>query len=189
MTSEVNTKKEFKWSIDAPIFGTRLVRKQLFIALGLPLLILFIFLAIISKGEIFSSDFKFFLYLILALSLLTYLFTKIIYKGVFTSEFIVNEEGVFYQTSKNQKSKSKAVAFLVMILSIFAKTPGAAAAGYASQTNLGNEISWENVKTIDYHNKDRIIYVKSSFSDKIAIFCTSDNYSEVKDYIKNTFNN
>jgi len=189
MTDKKRTKNEFSWSIDIPIFGKKLVRKQLFIALILPFLILVLFLAITSRGAVFDSGFKYFVYLILALFFLTYLFTKIIYKGIFTSEFIVNEKGVLYQTSEQQKRKSKAVAFLVMILSVFAKTPGAAAAGYASQTNLQNQISWQDVKSIEYHDKDKIIYVKANFSDKIAIFCTSDNYNDLKNFTQNLFNN
>ncbi len=189
MTDTRRIKNEFSWSIDVPIFGKSLVKKQLFIALVLPFLILIVLLAIISKGDVFNSDFKYFIYLILALFLLTYLFTKIIYKGVFTSEFIVNEKGVLYQASKQQKNKSKTVAYLVMVLSMFAKTPGSAAAGYSSQTNLQNEINWDDIKSVEYHDKDRIIYVKASFNDKIAIFCTSDNYNELKNFTKRILNN
>jgi hypothetical protein len=179
---------DFYWKIDVPIFGTSLVRKQLFIALGLPIILILIIVGFASGGEIFSSDFKYFIYVLVALAILTYLLTKLIYKGVFKAEFTVNDEGVIYKTQSDQKKKSKTVAFLVMFLSIFAKSPGAGAAGYVSQTNLENSLRWNQINDVSYHDKDKIIYLKASLMDKIAIFCTNDNYENVKSFIMEKVN-
>jgi hypothetical protein len=75
-----------------------------------------------------------------------------------------------------------------MFLSIFAKSPGAGAAGYVSQTNLENSLRWNQINDVSYHDKDKIIYLKASLMDKIAIFCTNDNYENVKSFIMEKVN-
>ncbi len=190
MNSYNNLSSEYIWKIDVPIFGTSLVRKQLIIALGLPLLLVLSVIGISSGGEaFFDSGFKYFIYIILFLALMTYFLTRLIYKGVFKAEFRIDNEGILYKTQKDHEKKSKTIAFLVMFLSIIAKSPGAGAAGYASQANLENYLSWNQIKKVTYHDKDRIVYVMANFADKIAIFCTPENYAQVKAYIERKTSN
>ena len=175
-----NTDISEQWSISVPMLGSKLVRKQLFLALGLPALVIFAAIAIASKGQIFDGTFRYAILFILVLALLTYLLLKVAYGGKYSADFIIDERGIAFRTSPKELKKTRIIGGLGFFLAILSKSPGGAAASYTSQLNQGNFIKWGNIRDVKYYPKDRLIYVKENFASKIAIFCNESNYDRIR---------
>jgi hypothetical protein len=172
-----------KWSISVPMLGSRLVKKQLFLALGLPALIIFVVIAIVSKGQVFDGTFRYAMLSIVVLVLLTYVLLKVAYGGKYSADFTIDERGIAFRTSPKELKKTRIIGGLGFLLAVFSRSPGGAAASYTSQLNQENFIKWDNIKDVEYYPKDRLIYVKENFASKIAVFCNETNYDIIRKLI------
>ncbi len=172
------------WTISVSIFGSTIVKKQLFLAIGFPTITILAILIIASEGNIVQSGVIYFIYILMALFILTYIFIKLVYKGKTNMSFILDDTGISFGTSTKEQKKTRVLGNLTMILGLLSKSPGAISAGYVSRLNQQNYIKWKDINKISYYPKDSLIYVKENFASKIAIHCHDYNYDDIKQIIE-----
>ena len=180
MAKKKDNSDELKWEIDVSIFKNPLIVKQLGLAIGLPFGILIIILVLIT------TEIRYLFYslaLIGFLFLLTYIVIMVLYKGRYSVGFVIDNKGIRCYTQKKQAKKNRMINSLAIILGIFFRKPGVAGAGMLAQSRQDSRINWKHVKKISYRPRNFMILVKGNFAEHIAIFCTSENYEQVKSII------
>jgi len=170
-----------KWSMSVPIFKSSVILKQLLFALGIPFGLVIIFI-IIWSGD--SSDTKYAIGLICAALILTYVFIKIFYGGKYDLDFTVDESGLKCTEDKKQQKKSKALNMLTIAAGMISNKPTVAVAGILSQSRNNVFIPWKEIRKVKYLDREHVIMVYGKFPDSISLFCTYENYSEIKKTIQ-----
>lgn len=177
--------KKIQWVSIVPIFRNSVILKQLSIAIGIPFGFVIVFLSLSSRG---SRDLIYAIGLIIAAIALTFGFVELIYGGKYKAEFIVDKQGIRCRSEKNQEQKTHIVNSLAILAGFLSKKPAVSGAGMLANTKLNIFIPWDKVKKIKYIDKENVIIVKGKLTENIALFCTDDNYLQVKDYIKGKIN-
>jgi len=176
--------KKLQWEIYVPLFNNRFILKGLGIAIGIPFGILITAIIILSKGNIMGTDAKYALFLIGVLLVLTYLIVLAVYGGKYAPGFIVDETGITNYTQDNQTKKNKIINTILIIFGLFSGNLTAAGTGFIAQSRQVLRINWKAITKVSYYPKQHTIIVKGGFTEKIAVFCTKENYSEVESLIK-----
>lgn len=167
---------EVTWKIKVPIFKSRIILKQLGIAIGIPFGILIIILLVLKA---------YYGVLLIALTLfLTAIFVLLVFKGTYDVHFLINKKGIQYKNQPQHAKRVKKVSAITTILGLFACNPTAAGAGLLSGTRTDIFIPWKRIKKVKYLQKQNCIMLYCGFAENIAVFCTAENFNEVKLSIK-----
>lgn len=173
-----------QWEISVPIFRNRFIMRGLALSLGIPFGVLILFLVIASGGNIAGTDTKYALILIGMLFVLTILLILALYGGRYAPGFIVDNEGIINYTQEKQARKNKAINMMLMVLGLIRGSFTAAGTGLIAHSRQVMKIKWKNVTRIRYYPKQRTILVQGGFTEKIALFCTRENYAEVERIVR-----
>ncbi|MHB1454951.1 MAG: hypothetical protein ACYCYM_13490 [Saccharofermentanales bacterium] len=173
-----------QWEISVPIFRNRFIMRGLALSSGIPFGVLILFLVIASGGDIADTDTRYALALIGMLFGLTILLILALYGGKYAPGFIVDNEGIINYTQEKQARKNKAINTLLVVLGLIRGNFTAAGTGLIAHSRQVMKIKWKNVSRIRYYPKQKTILVQGGFTEKIAIFCTKDNYAEVEKIIR-----
>ena len=166
---------EVTWEVKVLIFKNRLILKQLGIAIGIPFSALIIIMLFIEA---------YYGVLIVALTLLlTAILVLLIFKGTYDVHFEINPKGIQCNSLPQQAKRVKRLSALTVILGFFAKNPTAAGAGMLSGTKTAVFIPWSRIRKAKYLDKQRCIMIYAGFAENIAVFCTNENFNEVKSII------
>jgi hypothetical protein len=180
----VNKQTEFEWEIDVPIFRGRIILSQLALAIGLPFGLLGIILIISTGGKILNIYGLYAAGLVGTLFLLTYIFIMIVYKGKYAAGFVIDDKGIICYTQKRQAKYNRIINGLTVVLGLLSGKPAAAGAGLLAQSRQSVLIKWKNIQKVKLYPKTKTIMVSGGFTEKIAVYCTAENYSEVESLIK-----
>ena len=71
-----------------------------------------------------------------------------------------------------------------MFFGLFGGNVTAAGIGYIAESRQVMKIHWKNVRDVKYNPRALTIIIKGGFAEKMAVFCTEENYLEVEGYIK-----
>jgi hypothetical protein len=181
---ESNKKVNIKWETYVPLYTNPVILNGLALAIGLPFGILILFLLIVSKGDIFSSDVKYAFLMIGLLFFFTFLLTMALYGGKYAPGFILDEKGVINYTQDKQRKRNNLINGLLVFFGLFGGNVTAAGIGYIAESRQVMKIKWKNVRDVKYDQKHNTIIIKGGFAEKMAIFCTEENYLEVEDFVK-----
>jgi len=179
-----NKKSCIKWETYIPLYTNPVILKDLGKAIGIPFGILILFLLWISKGDIFGSDVKYAFFIIGLMFFLTFLLTIALYGGKYAPGFIVDDKGVTNYTQDKQRKRNKLINGLLVFFGLMGGNYTAAGAGFIADSRQVMKIHWKNVRYAKYDPKRHTIIIKGGIAEKIAVFCTKENYSEVEEFIK-----
>ncbi len=180
MSEEQNDIQELAWSASVPMFGHPLLLKQLGIVFGIPFGSLAVFIGVSSGKSVYTL---YALGFIGTFLLLTFLLTTLVYGGRHKADFVLSEKKAFYKSELNQTKKSRIINNLTVFLGLFSNMPTVAGAGMLAQSRQEVSIPWKSVKKVKYMPKHYTILLKGSLMQSIALFCTEDNYNEVKQFV------
>ena len=180
---------QITWENQVSIFKNPFILKGLAISIGIPFGLLILAIIVLSGGNIMNSDAKYALFMIGLLFIFTYFFILIIYKGKYAPGFIINSEGIINYTQASQEKKNKLINTLTIFLGLFSRNFSAAGAGLLAKSKQREKIKWKAIRKVKYDPKRNTILVYGGFSQKIALFCTKDNYSLIEKTIKEKRNN
>lgn len=181
MSKKDTTTDNIKWETTVPIFRNPLILKQLGLAFGIPFGILIIILILIT------NEIRYLMYslaLIGFLFLFAYIIIMIIYQGNYEVGFVISNKGIRCYTQEKQAKKNKIINSSAFLLGIFLRKPGVAGAGMLAQTRQDTHINWKHIRKVTYRPKQQLILIKGHFAEQMAIFCTPDNYDQVKSIIQ-----
>lgn len=179
-----NKKNALRWETYVPLYTNPLILKELGMAIGIPFGILILFLFVISKGDILGTDVKYAFLLIGLLFFFTFLLTMALYGGKYAPGFVVDEKGVTNYTQNKQRKRNKLINGLLVFFGLMGGNLTAAGIGFIADSRQVMRILWKNVRYIKYDSKHHTIVIKGGIAEKIAVFCTEENYSEVEAFIK-----
>jgi hypothetical protein len=174
-----NRIKTLRWEVYVPIWKNRFILQGLWMAIGIPFSVLIVIIIVLAGGDILGTDAKYALFLIVLLLVLTYLLTLFVYGGKYAPGFVVDREGITNYTQSSQAKQNKIMNTILIILGLYQGNFTAMGAGMIAQSRQVLRIKWKNVRWIRYYPREHTIMVKGGFAEKIALFCTEENYEEV----------
>lgn len=184
-----NGMKELRWEVYVPIWRNRFILQGLWLAVGIPFGTLIVVIVVLAGGDVMGTDAKYALFLIILMLVLTYVFTLIMYGGKYAPGFIVDKKGVTNYTQAKQAEKNRVINTILIILGLFKGDFSAAGAGVLAQSRQVVCVRWKNVRWVKYYPREKTIMIKGGFAEKIAVFCTGENYGEVEGMVKKCLRN
>ena len=171
--------QKLQWEIYVSIFKNKYILRGLALAIGLPFGLLIAIILIVSGGDL-GSDAGYALGMIIALLVLTVLFVLIIYGGRYAPGFIIDESGVTNYTQAKQQKKNRVVNGLAIALGLMSGNLTAAGAGMMAASRQTMRIKWKSIRKVRFDDKRRVILLRGGLAEKIAVFCTEENYMTAK---------
>lgn len=180
--------KKIQWETSVPIFRNPIILQGLGLSLGIPFGIIFIIMLVLTKGDIFHSDAKYALLLIGIFLGLSFLLIFILYGGKYSPVYIIDENGITNFSQQKEAKKNKSINNLLIVLGVMRGNLTTVGTGLMAQSRQIMNIHWDSIRKIKYHPKQNTIIIKGGFAEKIAVFCTQDNYAQVVDIIESNIN-
>ncbi len=178
---ETTNQNTIQWTKKVHIFKSLTILKHLGIAIGIPFGFVIVFLLISSGG---SRDTLYGVGLIILTLLLTYIFIRIVYGGMYQAEFAVDEKGIQCISQQGQERKNKIVNMLTVLAGFLSQKPAVAGAGILAEAKSHVFIPWENIRKVKYVDKEYVVIISGGLAENIALFCTRENYPLVKNAIR-----
>ncbi len=175
---------EINWEIDVPMFRNRYILRGLAAAVGIPFAVVIAVILIASKGDIFGTDVKYALGLILLLFLTSYFLILAVYGAKYAAGYIVNDKGVTNYTLPKQAKRSRVINVLLIVTGILSGRPSAAGTGMIAQSRQIMAVKWKNIRKVRYDPKRHTIMIRGGFTEKIAVFCLAENYGRIAETVK-----
>lgn len=179
---------KIQWEKNVPIFKNPFILKGLAISIGIPFGLLIFGITVLSEGNVMNSDAKYALFMIALLFIFTYFFIMVIYKGKYAPGFIITNDGIINYTQEGQGKKNRIVNTFSIILGLFSRNFTLSSTGLLAQSKQVEKIKWQDIRKVKYFPKRNTILVYGGFTQKIALFCKTDNYSLIENTIKETLN-
>ena len=168
------------WETRIRILTNPTVWTSMLLALGIPGVLLGIFVAVIAKRPEYA--------LLVPLGLLSILFGIFIMVGLvidlfggFKAVFFLTSHGVRSVAGKGAKAASTAAA----LAGIFSGNPGLAGAGLLAESEQNVFIPWKDITKLKVKTWRRFIMVKREWGYKpIGLYCTPENFSQVMEIFR-----
>lgn len=176
--------EKIQWEIYIKIFNNRFILKGLAIAIGIPFGVLILAIITLSDGDIMGTDAKYALFLIISLFVITYIIIMFVYAGKYAPGFIIDDNGIINYTQDNQIKKNKIINSILIIFGLYIGNFSAAGSGVITQSRQVIKIPWKEIRKVKYYPKEHTIIVRGGLYNKLAIFCTKENYKDVETAIK-----
>lgn len=169
------------WKISVPIFGSTVILKQLGFALGIPLGLVVLVIMLTSGRSVYTL---YALGLIVALLFFTWLMLMAVYRGRYEVEYVLDDKGVFCHTQEKQAKQNRSINFLTAVLGLISGKPAIAGAGMLAQSRQHQFLKWSSITKIKYKSQQYVILLRSGWLEQTALFCTQDNYAQVKQFVR-----
>ncbi len=168
----------FEWNISTSVSNNIFTLKHSlmsWLAIGIPLV----------GGIIFFSFwlniFEVIIFALIIASLPIFLF---VYTTSYNYRFVLNEKGVLSKCQDPNAGVQNKLFFIVDAVSLIS---GSSATGAYVNENTENFIAWELVRKVNYFDEQETILISCSFAENIALFCSPENYSEIKAAMEKRF--
>lgn len=166
---------ELTWELRVPIFKNSLILRQMGIAIGIPFGALILFLLVMKAWYA--------LILIGLTFLLTFFLILLLFGGTYDVCYVMNRQGVSCRTQTRQKRTVRRLSFFTFILGVLKQNPTVTGAGLLSATDTDIRLPWKRIRKVKEIQRQGIIRLYGGFGENITLFCTKENYMEVKQYI------
>ena len=170
---------KIQWETYVPIFKNRFILRGLGLAIGIPFGALIVLILIFSNGGA-DSGAQYALILIGILLGLTVIVTMLVYGGKYAPGFIIDNKGITNYTQVKHQKRNKIINGLAITLGLFSGKLAVAGAGMMADARQVVQIKWHRIQKVRYYPKQRAIMVRGGYLEKMVVFCTEDNYDDVK---------
>lgn len=172
--------QSLSWQISVPIFRSSVILKQLSLAIGIPFGLVVLIIGLTSGKSIYTI---YALCLIGALLFFTWVCILLVYRGRYEAEFVLDENGVLCRTQAKQQKMNRTINTLTVVLGLLSGKPSAAGAGMLAQSRQEIFLQWSRISKVKCDPGSQVIFLWSGRIDQIALFCTQDNYAQVKKFV------
>lgn len=115
--------------------------------------------------------------------LLTFFLILLLFRGTYDVCYVINRQGVSCHTQAEQKNRVRRLAFFTFILGLLKQNPTVAGACLLSAANTDIRLQWKRIRKVKAMGRQGIIRLYGGFGESITLFCTKENYMEVKQHI------
>lgn len=173
-------RERIEWSIKVPIFRNPVILKQLGLAIGIPFGLIFVIM-LASGASI--ADLRYPAIIIGLLFFLTWLFIRIVWGGKYDAEFVLDNKGIRCRTAARQAKQNRIINGLTVVLGLLSGKPAVAGAGVLAQSRQDVLVKWGSINKIKELPLRHTVMVYGGFAQNIAVFCTPENYEQVREHI------
>lgn len=99
------------------------------------------------------------------------------YRGKYEVEFVLDQKGVLCRTQAKQAKKNRIINTLTVIFGLLSGKPAAAGTGILAQSRQQVFLRWNSVTKVKFKPQNRTIVLCGGWMEKIALFCTNENYT------------
>lgn len=167
---------QINWSIRVPILKNRIIRNQLILALGIPFGILCIVLLAVQA---YSG-----LAMVGGALVLGILLIILIFRGTYDVQFELDDKGITCETQSKQKKRVRHMAVATVAMGVLTGNPTTVATGIMAGARTKERLLWKRIRNVKYQDRQRTIMLRAGFGESIAVFCTEENYTMVRQYIQ-----
>jgi hypothetical protein len=172
------------WEISVPIFRDPIILRQLALAIGLPFGLVALIPIIATGGKILNIYALYAVVLTVVLFFCAFLLIMVVYGGKYAAGFTIDDQGILSYTQEKQAKCNRVINVFTVVLGLLSGKPSAIGAGLLAQSRQRVFIKWSRIRKVKSYPKSRTVLVSGGFGERIAVFCTKDNYSEVEALIK-----
>lgn len=186
----MSKKSEITWDIDIKILSNKFIVKQIYMAFGIPCVILFLFVSILNISDGIESFYEYFesikgiLYISVGFLIIPIPIIFIFFKNRYPFTFLLDDKYAIMATRKEQRKKNSLMSNLLIFVGLLSAKPGIVGTGLINKNNNDVMINFSNIKQVRLFKKEKTIYLKGSFPEKLYLFCTEENYNYVLKYVK-----
>lgn len=188
--------KKMTWDKDVKILTSPVMMRQIYIALGIPFFLVFLFVTVLMLIDGVDSFSQYllniypFIYIVIGLLLLPILIIFIFFNNIYPYTFILNEKMAIMSTRKEHRRKNNKAANLLILLGILTGRPGASVTGIMSKNNYDRAIRYRDIKEIIVYHKSQTILLKGSNPlDKCYLMYEEDRLTEIIEIIQSKLKN
>ena len=91
-------------------------------------------------------------------------------------EFTLNNDGIQMRTVSR---RIKGINLIAILFGVLARKPGAVGAGAIGMSGQNTRIAWNELRIIQFHPAQRVIFLKGGILSRIRLYCTTQNYQAV----------
>ncbi len=173
-----------QWQVRVPFYRNRFILRGFMLALGIPLLILALFLTMAYLGHIAAADIRYGLGLIGILFALIMLLTLALYGGRYAPGYIIDDVGIVNYTKMKRPPENRTLNTIVSVFNLVRGNISSAGGVQTPRHRQLTRIRWEYVSRVCFYPRQHTILVLGEYTEKIAIFCTRANYAAVEDAVR-----
>ena len=96
----------------------------------------------------------------------------------------MDETGITNYTQKKQAKRNRVVNDLLIALGLFSRNPTAVGTGMIAQSRQVMHLHWRDIRKVRYYPRTHTIMVRGGYTQKIALFCTPENYAQVAEMVR-----
>jgi len=173
------------WTIDVPLLSTPIIIRQLAAVIMIPLAILALLLIGLAWLEGSLDQLGAILWAIFGVSaiLLGLVLAAVVlfFNNRVTVSFEIDADGV---RSRVVDRRAKFGRTLAIVLGALARNPTVAGAGLLARSNSSRFTEWHEIRSLETDQKRHTILLRSNRLVLDAVFCTKDNFMDVKSTIE-----
>ncbi|WP_424359916.1 hypothetical protein [Methanocella sp. MCL-LM] len=181
-TESVHT--ELRWRRKVPLINNLVLWRDLAVVLVGSMIIFFLIIAVATGGEDLWALLQvagLVLCIMLALLAIAVLVLWALTLGGPVAEFSINSKGIGYEAGK----RSKTINSGIVAAGILAGSLNTAGAGMIAKSQEALFISWNEVRSVKIHRRQRVLYVRPKMLvGPIALYCTPDNFSQAETMVR-----
>lgn len=186
----MNEKSEIKWEINISLLSNKFLIRQMIFLFLITYTIISILMGTIflAQGvvERIPKTFLIFFLVCSGLFILSILVMFIIFGNKLNLRFTIDKKGVLYEMIDK---RAKNLNNLTIILSLLLRKPTYSGTGLIAKSKEVIFTNFKNVSKIKNIDKQKVILLKNEWRTLMAIYCNSENYEMVKNYLNEIFKN
>jgi len=186
----LNEKSDITWEINIPLLNNKFLIGEVISIFLITYTIIAILMGTIflAKGEVeqIPTIFLILFLVCLGLFILSILVMFIILGNKLNLRFIIDKKGVLYEIIDK---RAKNINNLTTILSLLLRKPAYSGSGLIAKSREVVFVNFKNVSNIKDIDNQKVILLKNEWRTLMAIYCSSENYEMVKNYLNEIFKN
>ena len=158
-------RERVEWSIQVPIFSDPTILRQLGLVIGIPFGLIFVIM-LLSGATPADGGAP----------------LEIITRPTMPADDRKNRIHLDIAPGE-QARQNRVINALTAVLGLLSGKPAVAGAGVLAQSRQDVLVKWESIKKTREYPRRNTIMLYGGFAQNIAVFCTPENYREVREYI------
>ncbi len=172
-----------QWETKIPVIRNRLVMRPL-VALIFPFVGMAGYLIYRSEGNLKGTGEGYALILLAVFFVLAALFWIAMYAGKVAPGYIVDQEGIVNYSLPGKAVRNKFLRYFLVFFGYLRGSYVSASTGKIAYGRQVMKIRWTDIRKAGYYPNHRLIIISSGFDEKMAVFCTRENYEDVEKRIR-----
>jgi len=176
---------ELSWEIDFPLITNSLVLSAWLKAMGAAYLVIMLILGTVLVGTGDAADVPelagVIALVMIGLSLFGLLIMLVVFGNRFKARFTLTDKGITYE---GVDSRARRLARITVVTGAITGSPRTTGAGLLAVSNERVDLDWSGAFEARFHPKQRTIAIRNQWRDLLHLYCTEENYEQVKQRVE-----